>query len=98
MHRHTHTHTHLPLPHTDTRTHTYTHTHTHTTPPCTHTRKSNLRVQFSQVDDLPCSAYIGPIGSGNYVKMVHNGIEYGTIKLLFVMLVLLWFAMIYYVI
>ena len=30
-----------------------------------------------QVDDLPCSAYMGPIGAGNYVKMVHNGIEYG---------------------
>lgn len=32
---------------------------------------------FSKVDDLPCAAYVGPIGSGNYVKMVHNGIEYG---------------------
>ena len=29
------------------------------------------------MDDLPCSAYMGPIGAGNYVKMVHNGIEYG---------------------
>jgi hypothetical protein len=25
----------------------------------------------------PCCAYLGPIGAGNYVKMVHNGIEYG---------------------
>ena len=25
----------------------------------------------------PCCGYLGPIGAGNYVKMVHNGIEYG---------------------
>jgi 6-phosphogluconate dehydrogenase len=31
----------------------------------------------AQVDDGPCTTYLGPIGSGNYVKMVHNGIEYG---------------------
>lgn len=24
----------------------------------------------------PCCGYLGPIGAGNYVKMVHNGIEY----------------------
>lgn len=29
-----------------------------------------------------CVAYIGPIGSGNYVKMVHNGIEYGDMQLI----------------
>jgi 6-phosphogluconate dehydrogenase len=27
----------------------------------------------AQVPDGPCLAYIGPIGSGNYVKMIHNG-------------------------
>lgn len=30
----------------------------------------------------PCCAYVGPIGSGNYVKMVHNGIEYGDMQLI----------------
>ncbi|MEW7291989.1 NADP-dependent phosphogluconate dehydrogenase [Aquimarina sp. 2304DJ70-9] len=29
-----------------------------------------------------CCAYIGPEGSGHYVKMVHNGIEYGEMQLL----------------
>ena len=32
----------------------------------------------AQVEGVgPCIGYLGPIGSGNYVKMVHNGIEYG---------------------
>lgn len=30
----------------------------------------------------PCSTYIGPIGSGHYVKMVHNGIEYADMQLI----------------
>ncbi|MGL6160340.1 NADP-dependent phosphogluconate dehydrogenase [Microbulbifer sp.] len=30
----------------------------------------------------PCAAYIGPIGSGHYVKMVHNGIEYADMQLI----------------
>ena len=30
----------------------------------------------------PCTAYIGPDGSGHYVKMVHNGIEYGDMQLI----------------
>jgi len=29
-----------------------------------------------------CTGYIGPVGSGNYVKMVHNGIEYGDMQLI----------------
>jgi 6-phosphogluconate dehydrogenase len=29
----------------------------------------------AQVDGQPCTGYCGPIGAGNYVKMVHNGIE-----------------------
>lgn len=29
----------------------------------------------AQVDDGPCVMYIGDGGAGNYVKMVHNGIE-----------------------
>ena len=30
----------------------------------------------------PCTGYCGPIGAGNYVKMVHNGIEYGDMQLI----------------
>ena len=30
----------------------------------------------------PCVTYIGPRGAGNYVKMVHNGIEYGDMQLI----------------
>jgi 6-phosphogluconate dehydrogenase len=30
----------------------------------------------------PCVSYIGPGGSGHYVKMVHNGIEYGDMQLI----------------
>jgi 6-phosphogluconate dehydrogenase len=33
-------------------------------------------------DGAPCVAYIGPRGAGHYVKMVHNGIEYGIMQLL----------------
>lgn len=30
----------------------------------------------------PCAAFIGPDGAGHYVKMVHNGIEYGDMQLI----------------
>ncbi|MEG0267379.1 MAG: NADP-dependent phosphogluconate dehydrogenase [Carnobacterium sp.] len=33
-------------------------------------------------DGQPCVAYIGPNGAGHYVKMVHNGIEYGDMQLI----------------
>ncbi len=36
----------------------------------------------AQVDDGPCVTYIGPGGSGHFVKMVHNGIEYGDMQLI----------------
>jgi len=36
----------------------------------------------AKVDDEPCVAHIGPGGSGHYVKMVHNGIEYGDMQLI----------------
>jgi 6-phosphogluconate dehydrogenase len=36
----------------------------------------------AQVDDGPCVDYMGPRGSGHYVKMVHNGIEYGDMQLI----------------
>ncbi|MCB2202912.1 NADP-dependent phosphogluconate dehydrogenase [bacterium] len=33
-------------------------------------------------DGEPCVAYLGPKGAGHYVKMVHNGIEYGDMQLI----------------
>lgn len=30
----------------------------------------------------PCATYIGPLGAGHYVKMVHNGIEYADMQLI----------------
>jgi 6-phosphogluconate dehydrogenase len=36
----------------------------------------------AQVDGEPCCRYMGPNGAGHYVKMVHNGIEYGDIQLI----------------
>ena len=36
----------------------------------------------AQVEDGPCVTYCGPQGAGHYVKMVHNGIEYGDMQLI----------------
>ncbi len=36
----------------------------------------------AQVDDGPCVAYCGRRSAGHYVKMVHNGIEYGDMQLI----------------
>jgi 6-phosphogluconate dehydrogenase len=36
----------------------------------------------AKVNGEPCVTYIGPRGSGHYVKMVHNGIEYGDMQLI----------------
>ena len=33
-------------------------------------------------DGAPCVAWMGPDGAGHYVKMVHNGIEYGDMQLI----------------
>src|SRR5579863_8776127 len=33
-------------------------------------------------NDIPCCEWVGPAGSGHYVKMVHNGIEYGDMQLI----------------
>jgi 6-phosphogluconate dehydrogenase len=33
-------------------------------------------------NDVPCCEWVGPGGSGHYVKMVHNGIEYGDMQLI----------------
>ena len=32
--------------------------------------------------DSPCCEWVGPAGAGHYVKMVHNGIEYGDMQLI----------------
>ena len=36
----------------------------------------------AKVKGEPCVTYIGPGGAGHYVKMVHNGIEYGDMQLI----------------
>ncbi|MBD8070367.1 NADP-dependent phosphogluconate dehydrogenase [Bacillus sp. PS06] len=36
----------------------------------------------AKVDGDACCTYIGPDGAGHYVKMVHNGIEYGDMQLI----------------
>ena len=36
----------------------------------------------AKVDDQPCCQWIGEGGAGHYVKMVHNGIEYGDMQLI----------------
>ncbi len=36
----------------------------------------------AKVDDGPCVTYVGPGGSGHFVKMVHNGIEYADMQLI----------------
>ena len=34
------------------------------------------------VGGVPCATYIGPDGAGHYVKMIHNGIEYGDMQMI----------------
>jgi 6-phosphogluconate dehydrogenase len=41
-----------------------------------------LTKMAAQVKDGPCCTYLGPGGAGHYVKMVHNGIEYGILQLI----------------
>lgn len=36
----------------------------------------------AKVDGKPCCDWVGPEGAGHYVKMVHNGIEYGDMQLI----------------
>ena len=36
----------------------------------------------AKVDEDPCCRWIGPEGAGHFVKMVHNGIEYGDMQLI----------------
>ena len=42
-----------------------------------------LRAMAAKAEDGdPCVSYMGPRGAGHYVKMVHNGIEYGDMQLI----------------
>ena len=41
-----------------------------------------LEASAAHVNDLPCVTWLGPGSAGHYVKMVHNGIEYGLMQLL----------------
>lgn len=41
-----------------------------------------LKAISAKVKGDPCCTYIGPDGAGHYVKMVHNGIEYGDMQLI----------------
>nr|MDH3075167.1 NADP-dependent phosphogluconate dehydrogenase [Bacillus velezensis] len=44
--------------------------------------KPILEAISAKVDGEACTTYIGPDGAGHYVKMVHNGIEYGDMQLI----------------
>ena len=33
-------------------------------------------------ENMPCCEWVGPEGAGHFVKMVHNGIEYGDMQLI----------------
>lgn len=44
--------------------------------------KPILEAIAAKVNGDPCCTYIGPNGAGHYVKMVHNGIEYGDMQLI----------------
>ena len=41
-----------------------------------------LKAISAKVNGEPCCTYIGADGAGHYVKMVHNGIEYGDMQLI----------------
>ena len=41
-----------------------------------------LQAIAAKTDSGPCVAFVGPDGAGHFVKMVHNGIEYGDMQLI----------------
>jgi 6-phosphogluconate dehydrogenase len=41
-----------------------------------------LEAIAAQTESGPCTTYVGPDGAGHFVKMVHNGIEYGDMQLI----------------
>ena len=40
------------------------------------------KIAAKSYDSVPCVSYVGPDGAGHFVKMVHNGIEYGDMQLI----------------
>jgi 6-phosphogluconate dehydrogenase len=42
----------------------------------------SIAAQVGPNQDIPCCQWIGPGGAGHYVKMIHNGIEYGDMQLI----------------
>jgi 6-phosphogluconate dehydrogenase len=44
--------------------------------------KAVFEAASAHIDGEPCVTYLGPGSAGHYVKMVHNGIEYGLIQLI----------------
>jgi 6-phosphogluconate dehydrogenase len=44
--------------------------------------RSILEASAAHVKGEPCVTYLGPRSAGHYVKMVHNGIEYGIMQLI----------------
>lgn len=44
--------------------------------------KPILKSIAARVDNKSCVTYIGPDGAGHYVKMIHNGMEYGDMQLI----------------
>jgi 6-phosphogluconate dehydrogenase len=44
--------------------------------------KSIFEAVSAHIGRTPCTAYLGPGSAGHYVKMVHNGIEYGLMQLI----------------
>ncbi len=47
-----------------------------------HIRDMFQAIAAKTPDGTPCCDWVGPDGSGHYVKMVHNGIEYGDMQLI----------------
>jgi 6-phosphogluconate dehydrogenase len=41
-----------------------------------------IAAKVGPAGDIPCCDWVGPRGAGHYVKMVHNGIEYGDMQLI----------------
>jgi 6-phosphogluconate dehydrogenase len=50
--------------------------------PAYHRVRDILEATAAHVNGEPCVTYLGPRSAGHYVKMVHNGIEYGIMQLI----------------
>ncbi|MDX2321922.1 MAG: NADP-dependent phosphogluconate dehydrogenase, partial [Moritella sp.] len=50
--------------------------------PLTGIEVARTKVEQPLPEGEPCADYIGPIGSGHFVKMVHNGIEYADMQMI----------------